>query len=295
MSKCIALDGNYYLHRAFNSVASRKDLAYLEKNLLTLVLQMVTSDIVKLKGTHAGVVFDSARPFRKDIYPEYKAGRLKRGEPQEIKRMDGSTVKVKDTPGSFVKSAREMFYLAGIPTLFKKGYEGDDLLGCIATHVPGTVVVCTRDKDSAALVNERVSVYWPKEEKLLRPKDVMNLWKVRPDQMRDYLCLLGDKVDNIPGVPGFGPATAVRLLTEQGSIAKALKDPDWRANLIPHKKTLSLAKMLVTLKLDVEYSLDSFVIKDVQDELHTKIWAAPKSLKDLGEARKASSMKGLFG
>lgn len=295
MSTTIAVDGNYYLHRAFNSVASRKDLNYLEKNLLTLVLQMVTSDIVSLKGSHAIVMFDSPRPFRKEIYPDYKAGRLKRGEPVEVKRHDGSTVKVSTTPGSFVNAARTMFTLAGIPTGYKKGLEADDLLGCVARHTPGKIVVCSRDKDSAVLINERVRVYWPVEQKLLDVKEVRKIWGIEPEQIRDYLCLLGDGVDNIPGVPGIGPKTAVSILKEYGSIAKALKSDDWRAKLLKHKSTLKMARMLVDLKTEITFHLEDMVIGDVSDELHQMVWSAPRSLKDLGEARKASRMKGLFG
>lgn len=299
MSKTIVLDCNYYLHRAFSVAAGRRSLDHVKKNTLDLFLKQVCSDIVALKGTHALLVFDAPGSFRYEVYPQYKANRRegKDGKTTEVTRSDGSKATVDLTAGALVKDARRVAELAGLAHSYVKGYEGDDLLGCAALTLPGKKVICTRDKDSAILISDdnQVTVYWPKEQKLLDSKTVKKLWGVEPHQMRDYLCLLGDGVDNIPGVPNFGPKTAVKLLTEHGSIAAALKDPKWREKLKPHKKTLTIARKLVTLRTDIKFKIENLVIKDVDQDLLKHVWAIPQSLKELGEARKLAKMKGLFG
>jgi DNA polymerase-1 len=299
MTKTVLVDGNYYLHRAFSVAAARRSLDHVKKNTLDLFLKQVCSDIVTLKGTHALIVFDAPGSFRYEVYPQYKANRRegKDGKTTEVTRVDGTKATVDLTAGALVKDARQLVSLAGIAHSWVKGYEGDDLLGCAVKTIPGKKAVCTRDKDSAVLISEdgETVVYWPQEKQIIDYKMVKKLWKIEPHQMRDYLCLLGDKVDNIPGVDGIGPQTAAKLLQEHGSIAEALKDPKWLAKLKPHKKTLLIAKKLVTLRTDITFKIENLVIKDVDQELLKHVWAIPQSLKELGEARKLSKMKGLFG
>lgn len=295
-SKTILIDGNYLLHRAFAVVASRRSLEHVKKNTLDLFLKQACQDIVTLRGTHALVVFDAPGSFRFKVYPQYKANRRegKDGNSTEVTRVDGTTVKVDLTPGALVKDARKLVEMAGLAHSYVKGYEGDDLLGAAVKTLPGRKVVCTRDKDAAVLVSEDTLLYWPKEKKVIDVATVRKLWGIEPHQMRDYLCLLGDAVDNIPGVPNIGPKTAVKLLKEHGSIANALKDKKWASVLTPHKKTLLIARQLVTLKTDVKYELGRLIIRDVDQELANHVWDIPKALKELGEARKLQTMKGLF-
>lgn len=290
----VLCDGNYYLHRSFSVAASNRKLEFLKKNTLTLFLTTICQDLVELRATHALVVFDAPGCFRFEVYKDYKANRRK-NTGVEIRRSDGTTVTLKETAGSFVKDARKVIELSGITHAYEKGYEGDDLLGCASISLPGRITVCTRDKDAAVLVNDRVTQYWPKEKRRITPKEVRKEFGIEPEQVRDYLCLLGDGTDNIPGVPDFGPVTARKLLLEHGSIANALKDDKWRARLMPHKKTLAIAKKLVTLRTDLIFKQKSLMFKTPSDELTEHVWSVPKALKDLGEARKMQTMKGLFG
>lgn len=109
------------------------------------------------------------------------------------------------------------------------------------------------------------------------------------------MCLLGDDGDNIPGVPNIGPVTARRILNEYGSIANALKDKSVRKLLEPHKRTLIMAKKLVTLDTSSEFDLDALVPESIKvDEASSLLWSVPKSIRDLSDARKASKLKGLF-
>lgn len=296
-SHTIVFDSSYYLHRAFNVVATRRSVDHIKKNTLTMFLQLIASDILELRGTHALLCFDAPHCFRYDVYKDYKSKRnegKKRGV-STVTRHDGTQVEIPTTPGAMVKSARKLSELAGLTHAYKERYEADDLMGSAAVSLPGRVTICTRDKDAAVSVNERVHLFWPKEKKVIDIDAVKKIWGITPSQMRDYLCLLGDDSDSIPGVPDFGPVTAKKLLTQHGSIAEALKDPVWNKRLRPHRSTLSIARQLVTLKTDVKFNLDDLAIKEIDDELAQHVWEIPKSVKDLGDIRKASSMKGLFG
>jgi 5'-3' exonuclease len=124
-----------------------------------------------------------------------------------------------------------------VATAYRTGKESDDLMAGAAASLPGRVIICARDKDLSAVVTDRVLQWWPIEKKLLGPKEVREKYGVDPGQIRDYLCLLGDDGDNIPGVPNIGPVTARRILNEYGSIANALKDKSVRKLLEPHKRT----------------------------------------------------------
>lgn len=293
----IVFDCSYYLHRAFNVAASRRSLDHIKKNTLTLFLQLISSDLLELKGTHALLCFDAPFCFRYDIYKDYKSARREGKERgvTEVTRPDGQTVTVNTSPGAMVKTARKLVELAGLTHAYKEKYEADDLMGSAAVSLPGKITICTRDKDAAVSVNERVQLFWPKEKQTIDVKAVKKLWGVEPPQIRDYLCLLGDVGDSIPGVPAFGPATARKLLNEHGSIARALEDKKWRDRLKPHRATLNIAKQLVTLRTDVKFRLEDLTVKDVSDELAQHVWEIPKAVRDLGDIRKAASMKGLFG
>jgi DNA polymerase-1 len=287
------IDGNYFIHRAFSVVASRKNLNNLERNILDAVLKSISSEAVKQKASHVLVCFDSKRSFRHDIYPDYKGNRNK-GSTTEIKLFDGTTIDIGRTPGSFVKPMKVCLKLAGLATAHVNAREADDLMGS-AANLPGRVILNTRDKDMAGLVNDRVWLWWPKEKLMIKREQVFKHYGVYPEHMRDYLCLLGDKVDNIPGVDGIGPKTAAKWLLEHGSIATMLKDPKIRAKLKPHFKTLAMAKKLVTLCPDVEFRLEDLVPQQINTDLKELVWQIPTDLKDLSDFRKSASLKGLFG
>lgn len=287
-------DGNYHINRAFSVVAARKNLNNLERNVLDMTLKLIAADSVLHKASHVLVCLDAKRSFRHDLFDGYKAHRNKGGT-TEVKLFDGSTITVDRTPGSFVKPVKEMLKLAGIATSQVKLRESDDTMASAARSLPGRIIINTRDKDLAGEVNDRVKLWWSKEKKLIGRAEVFANWGVYPEHMRDYLCLLGDTVDNIPGVPNVGPKTAAKWLLKYGSISEMLKHEEVRSKLLPHAKTLSLAKKLVTLKADITYKLDDLVPQQINTDLKDVVWQIPQALKDLADFRKAGSMKGLFG
>lgn len=259
-----------------------------------MFLNMVAGDAAMLHATHVLVCFDAKRSFRNDIYKGYKANRTKSGTTTVILD-NGQEFTTDITPGSLVKPAREMLALAGLYTSQKKMMEADDLMGSAAFCIPGRIVIGTRDKDIAVCVNNRVSLWWPIEKKHVTPAVVLKHFGVNPVQITDYLSLLGDKVDNIPGVPGCGPKTACALLLKYGSLDKAVKDPVFRSKYKAHRRTLAMARKLVTLKTDVKYDIEDLVPQKIDTALKELVWAVPDTLKDLAESRKMSKMKGLFG
>lgn len=293
--KTFVVDGNYYLHRAFSVSARTRNINFLEKNTLSLFLTQVCGDALSLKATHILVVFDSKRSWRHDLYKEYKANRNKGA--QEVTTNTGKVVTLDITAGSLVKKAKMICELAGLPVAQKKGYEGDDLLGSAAVSVPGKVILGTRDKDCHASVTEdgRVQMYWPSEKILLDWKAVIKKFGVRPDQIAAYLALCGDSVDNIPGIPNVADKTAAKWLAAHGDLQSMLKDPKIKEKLKPHKATLVLCKKLTTLKCDIKFKVEDLVPQPLDHSLKEHVWSIPTALRDLSDARKFASKKGLFG
>lgn len=288
-------DGNHYLYRAFSVSAKRRALKDLPKNSLDLFLKFVCSDFVAHKASHLLVTFDSKRSWRHDVYPQYKANRNKGAI--EVTTMKGDTVVLDITPGSLVKDAKLLCRAAGLPFASVKGQEGDDLIGCVCASVPGRIIIGTRDKDMASQVTDRIFQYWPSEKKLLTEKDVFKIFGVAPKHIPEYLALLGDKVDNIPGIEGVGSKTAAKWLNKYGSIREAIKnDPAVAKKLRPHKSQLAMALKLTTLNRSIKFRLEELVPQPMNAEvLSDKVWSIPPALKTLSEFREYSKKKGLYG
>jgi DNA polymerase-1 len=269
----------------------------LEKNALTGFLSMVCNVSLERRATHVLVCFDGPETFRKDIYKKYKANRGKPGQGTTLIKHDGTEIHTKIEVGTLIKPAKKILTMAGLTYSHKRKHESDDLMASAAVSLYDVafVEINTGDKDLNYCVNDRVKIYNSKDKVLVDEKWIKKRWGIRPKQMRDLLCLLGDAVDNIPGTPGFGPKTAIKFLQEYGSIKRALDTRDGRALLKPHAAQLQLARALVTLKTDVTYQLEDLVIQDFDKELTEHVWKIPDSLKLLGDTRKAASIKGLFG
>jgi DNA polymerase I len=298
MPKVSVFDGNYYMHRAFSIAGKHRNPEHLEKSTLTGFLQSICTTALERRATHVLVCFDSGRSFRKDIYKDYKANRTKNKETTFVQK-DGTEFTTTLTPGSLVPTAKKILELSGITHAHKKGYEADDLMACAARSLVSqsakvTVEVNTRDKDLLGEVNDRVKVWWPREKKLIDAKGVVEYWGVTPDKMLDMLTLIGDEIDNIPGIPNWGQATAGGLLNKYGSLKEALRHKKVQEQLRPHMATLRLARQLVKLKTDISFVLDDLVVEDFENELTDYVWKIPEALKNLGDTRKAASIKGLF-
>lgn len=213
----------------------------------------------KQKPTHIAVVFDSSEPtFRHKMYSEYKATREE--TPEDIK---------KAVP--YIKQLVEAYR---IPILECPGFEADDIIGTLANKAAqkGFVTyMMTPDKDFAQLVSDRIFMYKPSragnESVIWGIKDVKREFNVKsPEQVIDILGLMGDTSDNIPGAPGVGPKTAMKLISEFGSIEELLKNTDKLQGRIKeilekHKEQVLLSKKLVTINTNTPVEFDEESLK----------------------------------
>jgi DNA polymerase I len=299
VTRLVVCDGNYYLWRAFSVAVRNRDPAHVERNVLTLFLSMIVSDFVILRATHTVVTFDAPDCWRYDIFPAYKEGRRKKRDPIMVSHPKyPEPVQVDITPGSMVKSAKRLIRASGITAIHKARLESDDLLGSVASQFQDEieVIVSTRDKDMAGLVNARVRVYWPVEKKMLGVKEVKDHYGVHPFQIRDFLSLTGDKVDGIPGVKGVASKTAAAMLGDDTLKNRLKKSAKLRARLSPHYTSIALAQKLTTLKIvDLKETLADLV-PSAPDKglLSSLVWSIPKGLDSLKDVAQSAKIKGLF-
>ena len=196
----VLVDGSSYLFRAFHALPKLMST----KGRHTGAIKGVISMIRKLQEDHPtselAVVFDAkGKSFRNDIYAEYKANRA--SMPDDLREQ--------------IAPIHEIIRSMGLPLIIVDGVEADDVIGTLAIRSSEAglgVLISTGDKDMAQLVSERIILVNTMTETEMDPDGVFEKFGVRPDQMIDYLALVGDSSDNIPGVPKCGPKTAVKWL-----------------------------------------------------------------------------------
>ncbi|MEO8498383.1 MAG: DNA polymerase, partial [Planctomycetota bacterium] len=187
--------------------------------------------------------------FRHDLYPEYKAHR--ESMPEDLRPQ--------------ITSIHRMLAALGVPVLQIQGYEADDILATIARMTDergGTCLVVTSDKDCRQLITDHVKMYNIRKQEVFDAEALMQDWGVRPDQVVDYQALVGDSVDNVPGVPLIGPKGARELLETHGTLDKVLEaaDPNSKKkrdqNLANFREQALLSRDLVRLVNDVPIEID---------------------------------------
>ena len=212
------------------------------------------SILEKEKPDYLAVVFDTKEPtFRHKMYAEYKATRQK----------------MPDEMAEQLPRIHQAVEALNVPILLKPGFEADDIMGALAKKAESKGIVTylvTGDKDFMQLVSEQVFIYNPKsagaEPEILDVEGVEKKLGLPPSKVIDYLGLMGDSSDNVPGVPGIGPKTALQLLQDYGSLenvlanAKQVKKKNVRESLLVNADKAYLSKELVTLHTDVPMELD---------------------------------------
>ncbi|MBR6614292.1 MAG: DNA polymerase I [Clostridia bacterium] len=273
--KILVIDGNSIMNRAFYGIRllSVKDGTYTNAvyGFLNIFYMMESM----LKPDYVAVAFDISAPtFRHKMYDEYKAGR--RSMPDEL-RPQMSLIK-------------DVLRAMNIPILELEGYEADDILGTVAKRSAAKDIVTyilTGDKDSLQLVSEMSNVVMPgkngakTEYTIYNPETLMEAMGVKPYQIIELKALMGDKSDNIPGVPKVGEKTALTLLNMCDNIENLYNNIETidvsdklRANLIENKEMAFLSKTLATINTDVPIDLDyeALRVKDVNLEEVTKLF-----------------------
>jgi DNA polymerase-1 len=207
VSKTLVLvDGSSYLYRAFHALPDLRNSQGEPTGAIYGVLNMLRRLLVDYKADFLACVFDSkGRTFRDDLYAEYKANRA--AMPDDLARQ--------------VQPLREAIAALGWPLLAIDGVEADDVIATLARQAERAqidTVISTGDKDLAQLVSERVTLVNTMSNERLDVAGVREKFGVAPEQIVDYLALVGDSVDNIPGVDKVGPKTAARWLAQYGSL-----------------------------------------------------------------------------
>jgi DNA polymerase-1 len=202
----LLVDGSSYLYRAYHALPDLRSAEGFPTGALHGMVAMLKRALIDVKAGHAACVFDAkGKTFRDDWYPEYKAQRAPMPEPLAQQ----------------IEPIHEVVKLLGWPVLMVPGVEADDVIGTlarVAAERGHRVVISTGDKDLAQLVNERVSLINTMSSEKLDVPGVMAKFGVPPDRIVDYLTLMGDTVDNVPGVEKVGPKTAAKWIAEYGSL-----------------------------------------------------------------------------
>lgn len=250
----VLIDGSGFIFRAFHALPpmTRPDgipvnAVFGYTNMLAKLLReqaAATETGVSQKYTHLAAVFDAGRiTFRNRIYEDYKAHRPE--PPDELRPQF-----------ALIREATDAF---GVPSIELDDWEADDLIASYAREVAGAggrVTIISSDKDLMQLVRPGVTMLDPIKQKPIGPDEVMEKFGVAPGKLIDLQALVGDPVDNVPGVPKIGPKTAAQLLTEFGDLdtvlaaAPAMKPSTRREMLIAHAEAARISRQLVTLRDD---------------------------------------------
>jgi len=257
----ILVDGSSYLYRAFHALPPLTNSKGRPTGAVKGVINMIRRLLKDYHDSTVVVVFDAkGKTFRDDMYDQYKANRPPM--PDDLRVQIDPIHKIIDA--------------MGLPILTIEGVEADDVIGTLAVEASAQaqpVIISTGDKDIAQLVNEYVTMVNTMTDTVLNSEGVRNKFGVPPELIIDYLALLGDKSDNIPGVPGVGEKTALGLLQGIGSLddiystLDQVAELDFRGakNLAPklaeHKELAYLSYALATIKTDVHLPLSLSQLK----------------------------------
>lgn len=250
----ILVDGSSYLYRAFHALPALTNSKGFPTGAVYGMVNMLRRLLADYHPEYMAVVFDAkGKTFRDEIYQAYKATR--REMPNELIQQ--------------ISPIHQIIQAMGLPILTVEGVEADDVIGTLASQAKDyglQTIISTGDKDLAQLVNESVTLINTMSNTTLDPEGVKAKFGVWPDRMVDYLTLVGDSSDNIPGVPLVGPKTAAKWLQEYGSLDNLVSHADKISgkageNLRTSITNLPLTQSLVTIKMDVELPFDLTALK----------------------------------
>ncbi|WP_287908365.1 DNA polymerase I [Acinetobacter sp.] len=214
MPPFVLVDGSYFLFRAFHALPPLTTSTGLQTNAIRGAISAIQKLMRRVQPTHMAVIFDTPEPtFRHQLSPIYKGDRP--SMPEELSQQ--------------IPYLHALIRALGIPLHTLPGAEADDIIGTLAKRAEKEgyqVLISTGDKDMAQLVTDKVTLEDSFKDKPMDVEGVIEKFGVRPDQIIDYLTLMGDASDGIRGVPGVGAKTAAKLLNEYGSIDGILKNVD---------------------------------------------------------------------
>ncbi len=271
----VLVDGSSYLYRAFYALPPLTNSRGEPTGAVYGVLNMLRKLLSDYDPDYVAVVFDAkGKTFRDDLFAQYKAQRPPM--PDDLR--------------SQIEPLHAAVRASGLPCLVVDGVEADDVIGTLALRAGSqglSVVISTGDKDMAQLVNEQVTCINTMSNTVLDREGVIAKFGVPPERIVEYLALIGDSSDNIPGIPQVGPKTAVKWLTQYGSLDAIVAhagDIPGRAgdNLRAHLEQLPLARQLATIHCDVALDVgpsdlrrtapDTAALSELYQQLEFKTW-----------------------
>ncbi|MCP3669023.1 MAG: DNA polymerase I [Gammaproteobacteria bacterium] len=281
-SPFILVDGSSYLFRAYHALPPLTNSRGEPTGAIVGVLNMLKRLLDEYQPEYLAVVFDApGGSFRNQIYSEYKANRPPM--PDDLRDQ--------------IQPLHEIIQAMGLPLLIEKGVEADDVIGTLARQAQQhglDTLISTSDKDMAQLVNQQVTLINTMSDKITDRDGVVEKFGVTPEQIIDYLALVGDTSDNIPGVPKCGPKTAAKWLGQYGDLDNLMSHADEIKGKVGEYlhdslEQLPLARELTTIKLDVELAQEVPQLKpgqiDVEALQHHYTRLESKRLLDtLGDA-----------
>ncbi|CAM3734946.1 DNA polymerase I [Polynucleobacter brandtiae] len=269
--RLLLVDGSSYLYRAFHAMPDLRNGAGEPTGAIYGVVNMMRRARSELQADHIACVFDAkGKTFRDEMYSEYKAHRSPM--PEDLVKQ--------------IEPIHAMVKALGWPVLMVSGVEADDVIGtlaCQATAAGWETIISTGDKDLAQLVNASVTLINTMTDERLDIEGVIAKFGVPPERIVDYLSIIGDTVDNVPGVPKAGPKTANKWLAEFGDLDQLMANADQIKGVVGENLRNTLpwlpqARQLITVKTDCDLSAHLPCL----DDLHAKPEDATR-LRDLFE------------
>lgn len=257
----ILVDGSSYLYRAFHALPPLTTSTGQPTNAIRGVVSMLRKMLKDYPDSTVVAIFDAkGKTFRHDMYAEYKANRPPM--PDDLREQ--------------IEPLYEVIKAMGLPLIIEPKVEADDVIGSLAyqgSQAGKSVLVSTGDKDMAQLVNEHVTLVNTMSDTTLDVAGVKEKFGVAPEQIIDYLALMGDKVDNIPGVVKCGPKTAVKWLTQYETMQGVIDHADEvkgkiGENLRDALEQLPLSYELATIKTDLQFA--NFSIETLKQDVANK-------------------------
>ena len=248
MPPFVLVDGSYFLFRAFHALPPLTTSTGLQTNAIRGAISAIQKLMRRVQPTHMAVIFDTAEPtFRHELSPIYKGDRP--SMPDELSQQ--------------IPYLHALIRALGIPLHMLPGAEADDIIGTLAKRAEAAghqVLISTGDKDMAQLVTDKVTLEDSFKDKPMDVDGVIEKFGVRPDQIIDYLTLMGDASDGIRGVPGVGAKTAAKLLNEYDSIGGILENVDnikgkVGQNIKDNVEGIALDHQLASIVIDLDLNL----------------------------------------
>ncbi|MFO8025602.1 DNA polymerase I [Thiohalophilus sp.] len=271
----ILVDGSSYLFRAYHAMPKLTNSDGEATGAIYGVINMIRRLLKDYHPEHIAVVFDArGKTFRDDLYAEYKANRPP----------------MPDDLAEQIEPIHQIIQAMGLPLLCVPGVEADDVIGTLARQAEAEgieTLISTGDKDMAQLVDEHVTLINTMSGSISDVEGVQAKFGVTPEQIIDYLALIGDTVDNVPGVPKVGPKTAAKWLQEYGSLDAILENADQIKGKVGEYlrdslDQLPVSRELVTIKCDVDLDVspdtlnrgepDNVALRDFYQRYEFKSW-----------------------